>query len=74
VLRIVVASTTAPAASVGPSPPSVPTLVKTTLRRLKVSKLRAADNANSWLRPPLPLFGGSETVLSAETEKFAIDK
>ena len=73
-MRVVVASTTAPAASVGPSPPSVPTLIKTTLRRFCASSCKAADSANSWFLPPLPLFAVSETVVSVERKNDNVDR
>ena len=45
-------STQPPAASVGPSVPSEPTLTSATLG--SPARIGAAASANSWLRPPLP--------------------
>ena len=42
----------APAASVGPSMPSVPTLARGDRPRQRRQRLGAAASANSWLRPP----------------------
>ena len=59
-----VASATAPAASVGPSSPSVPPLSTTTFRIPSGPSFASIASTNSWFRPPFPVALPSETVVS----------